>query len=135
MPEVSLLKGVGVEGDFHQGGGRQISLLAAEARRWMEVQSQKGFCFGRFRENMLIEGLPINELKSGALLSVGSAVLRIGSHRKRCYDECALSSKDLPCRLMKSVCFADVAQSGTVRMGDVVSVRSPLCMTRGSYDG
>jgi len=126
MIETKLLQGVGIDRDFHQRGDRQISLLAADARLWMEAQTRKGLCFGRFRENMLIEGLSLEELECGIHISVGSAVLRIGVHNKRCYDECVLLPEGLPCRLVNSVCFAGVVQSGMVRIGDAVSVRSHL---------
>jgi len=99
MSEIKLLKGIGIEGDFHQGGEKQISLLSSEIRRWMETQTEKGLCFRRFRENILIEGLPLDELENGDLLTVGNAVLRVSKQSKHCYAECELFSKGAPCRL------------------------------------
>ena len=122
LSEIKLLKDIGIEGDFHQGGERQVSLLSAEVRRWMETQTQKGLCFERFRENMLIDGISLQQLKRGTFLFAGSAVLRISAHSKHCHGECALLSKEMPCRLAKCVCFAAVAQSGIARIGDSVTV-------------
>ena len=125
LSEMKLLEGLGVEGDFHQGVERQVSFLSAEVRRWMEAQTEKtekGLCFGRFRENILIEGLPLEDLGNGCLLTVGDAVLRISMHNKLCYDECSLFSQGKPCRLSGSAAFAVVERGGTVRIGDLVSM-------------
>jgi len=124
LNEINLLEGLGVEGDFHQGGEKQISLLSLEARLWIDeqiMQEKKGLCFARFRENILIEGLP-EDLKSGGLLRVGDVVLRISERGKRCYDACALFSEKMPCRLSRSVAFAAVEQGGTICIGDVISI-------------
>ncbi|MCL1855880.1 MAG: hypothetical protein FWF86_09115 [Clostridia bacterium] len=135
MLNIDLLQGIGLKGDFPRGGKRQVSILAAEARRWMDTQAEKGLCFRRFRENLLVEGLALEELGSGVLLSVGKAVLQITGYSKGCYDGCPLLLKNRSCRLAGCVCFADVVQSGIVRLRDVVSIYSPLHMERGdSFD-
>lgn len=122
LSEMKLVKGLGVEGDFRQGGERQVSLLPAEARRWMEAQPEQGLCFGRFRENITTKGLPTDTLGPGSLLSAGSAVLRTGAGRKECFDHCALFSAGAPCRLAGCAVFAAVEQSGTVRISDAVLI-------------
>jgi len=119
-----LIKGLGVEGDFHQGGDRQVSLLGAEARAWMESQTKKGLCFERFKENMLIEGLSEEALKSGDLLLAGKAVLRISGAGKHCFKECVLFSEGQECLLSESALFAIVEESGYVRSGDYVKPMS-----------
>ena len=131
LSEMIFLEGIGIQGDFHQGNERQVSLLSADARRWMEAQTLKGLCFERFRENMLVDGriegaseTSFEALESGTLLSAGSAVLRIGAQSKRCHTECDLFSSNSPCRLSGCVRFADVAQSGIARIGEAVSIRS-----------
>ena len=83
VSEMKLLKGIGIEGDFHQGGEKQISLLSSEVRLWMETQTG-GLCFGRFQENILVEGLELDELENGSFLSVGNAVLRVSKQSKHC---------------------------------------------------
>lgn len=122
LPEARLVTGLGMEGDIHQGGDRQLSLLSAETRRWMESQTEKGLCFDNFRENILIEGLALDELAAGSLLSAGDAMLRLSAHSKRCYSECGLFSKGT-CRLLSGcAAFALVERGGIVRIGDSVSV-------------
>ena len=120
LPELELSEGLGVEGDFHQGGERQVSLFSAEARRWMEAQKDKGLCFERFRENILIEGLSLEDLKNGSLLFSGDAVLRITMSGKHCYDECRLFSRGTPCRLSGCAVFAVVERGGIIHIGDPV---------------
>ena len=123
---IMLLEGLGVGGDFHQGGEKQISLLPVETRRWMEVQSEKGLCFGRFRENILTEGLPPETLEPGYRLSIGSAIIRIGGQHKDCFSECGRISKGLSCSLFESTAFAQVEKSGIVRINDSVTILPPL---------
>jgi len=116
LTKMTLIKNVGIDGDFHVGGHKQISLLSGEARRCMDASPDKGICFNRFKENILVEGL--NELKVGGLLSVGDAVLRITGSKDRCYEECGLFSKGTPCRLAEGAFFASVEQGGSVQIGD-----------------
>ena len=123
LPEMTLLQGLGVEGDFFQGGNRQVSLLSIEARRWMEEQEERGLCFDRFKENILFQGLPMETLEPGDLLDMRSAVLRISPFKKPCFKECPRYSKGLLCRLSQCAKFAIVEQGGTVRAGDLVAVR------------
>jgi len=118
MPEIRLLKGAGIQGDFHQ----DISLLSAGTRRWMEAHAEKGLCFRRFRENILIEGLPLEELDHNSLLSVGNAVLRIRVYGKPCYNECGLYSTRTACRLSGRSVFAVAEQDEVIRIGDLVRV-------------
>lgn len=120
LAEASLLTGLGLEGDMYCGGERQISLLSAEARRWMEAQTEKGLCFGRFRENILIEGMSLDELPDNSLLCVGDAVLRISARGKSCHSECELFSAAAECRLSRCAVFAAVVRGGVVRIGDRV---------------
>ena len=119
--ELDLLEGLGVEGDSRQGGTRQVSLLSAEARCWMEAQSEKGLCFDRFHENILLKGFPMESLTPGVRLSAGSAVLRI-SERKECFPECTLVAKGALCRLSRCAVFAVVEQGGRIRIKDSVSI-------------
>ena len=122
LAEARLAQGLGLEGDFRQGGEKQVSLLPAEARRWMEAQPEQGLCFRRFRENISIQGLATGMLEPGSLLSVGDAILRISAARKECFDECPLYSRGIPCNLSQCAAFASVERSGAVRLHDPVSV-------------
>jgi MOSC domain-containing protein YiiM len=119
LSEAELLEGLGMKGDRRQGGERQISLLSAEARKWMDSRDEPGLCFGKFRENILIEGLSPRELTEGSRLSVGKAVLRVSTGGKHCYAECELISREEDCLLAGGAVFASVERGGTVCVGDV----------------
>ena len=115
---LTLISGVGISGDFHNGSDRQVSLLSAEARQWMDSSAEKGLCFAKFSENILIEDLA--SVKVGDSISIGDAVLQIVQSGKRCYSECSLFSSDSPCQLAKSALFANVQYSGMISIGDKV---------------
>lgn len=62
-------RGIGMEGDRHAAGGeRQTSLLAGEARDWMEKQTEPGLCFRRYKANLITEGIDTTQLNTGDLL-------------------------------------------------------------------
>jgi len=122
LSEVNLLEGIGIEGDVHQGGERQISLLSADIRKWIDSCKEKGLCFKKFRENILIDGVNFKELTNNSRLSIGEAVLSISMGKKHCYDECDLRLSGLECRLTGNSVFAVVEHGGTVRVGDTVTI-------------
>ena len=120
VSELTLLQGIGIDGDYHQGTDRQVSLLTAEVRSWIDVQPLRGLCFARFKENILTEGIALEELADGSLLVVGDAVLRLQKAIKYCYDECAYVVNQTPCRLSGFAVYAAVKKGGTVRIGDTI---------------
>ena len=120
--EAKLVEGIGMESGRHMGGDRQISLLSAETRDWMDSQADPGLCFGKFRENIRVDGIVLNDVTDGSRLSVGEAVLRVNMGKKHCYDECGLLSKGSECRLSGGAVFAAVERGGVVRIGDFVSL-------------
>jgi len=122
LQELNLIKDVGIEGDYHQGGIRQVSILTAEALRWMETQPAKGLCFKKFRANMLIDGLNQSELADSRKLYINETILKIVPSGKHCFRECVLFSDKTPCLLLTGAVFAAVFQSGTIKIGDEISV-------------
>lgn len=120
LDEAELLTGLGLDGNIRQGGERQLCLLSAEAREWMERQVPKGLCFARFKENILAAGLDFGALQSGDCLAAGGAVLRISGTGKKCFDECALFSGKIPCMLSRHAVFAAVEQGGIIRAGEEI---------------
>ena len=120
LKEVELIAGLGMEGNMNQGGERQLCLLTAEIREWMDSHAEKGLCFRRFKENMLIEGLPDGVLLPGMRIQTGEAVLQVSESLKHCFAECQLASESIRCRLSECAVFAVVECGGTVRIADVV---------------
>jgi len=123
LQEAKLLAGLGMEGNFHRGGERQLCVLTAELREWMNAQPEQGVCIRRLKENLLLAGVPGGVLPPGAGIQIGEALLRVGVELKRCYDECGLYSRGVPCRLAGSAVFAVVERSGVVRAGDCADMR------------
>ena len=121
---LTLEKDTGILGDCHSDGSdRQISLLDAIAREWMQVQETEGFCFKKFKENILVEGVDIRNWKPGTHVRVGTAEVEITIVQKHCYPElCTLAQEGRDCRLQGSCCFARVVESGTIKAGDKITV-------------
>ena len=124
LPGMRLVEDLGIEGNRLQGGERQVALCSVETRRWMSEQPEAGLCFARFRENILLEGLPLESIQPGDTISAGSAVLRISGFTKPCFDGCALHAKGTPCRLSGRALFAVVEESGWIEEGDSVTRHS-----------
>jgi MOSC domain-containing protein YiiM len=120
--EIRLIEGEGIEGDFHKGGDRQISVLSPDVWAWMDTTEIKGHCFDHYQENARIDGLALDTLNAGDRLSVGEAVMEISPAQKQCYDVCKLYSNGLPCRLAQNAKFAIVARGGRIKIGDEVSL-------------
>lgn len=131
VEEVILLEGKGIQGDFHADGGeRQISLLTEEKKKWMEAQEIKGFCFRKYKENILLESVSGEETtegeteiktRPGNLLETGEAVLELTECLKTCHRElCDLAKAGKPCLLAGGHSFAKVKKGGIVRTGMTV---------------
>ena len=117
--QARLVENSGLEGDFHaSGGGRQISLLFAEARGVMTGAQEKGLCFSRFKENISVGGLGPDELKPGTRFKAGNAVVEITEEGKHCHEECTLYRTGKKCPLAGLSLFARVLKSGVIRNGD-----------------
>ncbi|MEG1524940.1 MAG: hypothetical protein RRZ24_10255 [Clostridia bacterium] len=119
-----LMMDCGMTGDWHVGGERQISLLTQEARQWMETKSPAGLCFPKYRENLLIRGVPMAALVPGSVLRIGDAEVTVTTVQKHCDSDCPLLKQDrLPCMLAAGAAFARVTCSGMAHVGDAISLR------------
>ena len=126
IPEVRLLAGVGMEGNFLTGGNRQLCLLTKEQRNWLELpEAKKGLCTRRFKENLLLDCPPGKLLPPGGQLKIGQAVLKINPELKPCFAECQLYIHRADCRLLGSAVFAVVLRGGLVRVGDDACLDRP----------
>lgn len=123
MPAVAenelLLNENGIEGDHHaDGGDRQISLVTTAERQWMEEQETKGFCFKKYKENILLEGISLEECRAGDLLFCEDVVLELTESIKSCHQElCSLAESNEKCILAGSSRFARVKCGGSLKLG------------------
>jgi hypothetical protein len=60
--------------------------------------------------------------ETGTILGSGDLKLSILPERKRCWPECILLEKDLPCPLIDGVRYARVESPGSLCLGDDLQV-------------
>lgn len=122
VPEVQLIAGFGIAGDAHAGNWhRQVSLLD-EAD--IQLMGEKGLNLrpGAFGENLVVRGLPLEDLGLGTVLAAGSAKLEITQIGKECHTRCAIYYKTGDCIMPRAGLFARVLASGSVGPGTVLQV-------------
>ncbi|MGB4588001.1 MAG: hypothetical protein WBI17_02050 [Clostridiaceae bacterium] len=124
LDEVTLIKDIGMHGDYHATGGeRQLTLISKKAKDWMHSPVTKGVCFSKFHENMVIEEMSLETLEDDAKLKIGDAMLELSPVRKKCYPEiCKLAQEGAECFLMEEVRFAKVINGGKIAVGMEVLV-------------
>jgi MOSC domain-containing protein YiiM len=116
--ELILKQDFGIEGDHHADGGeRQISLLTLKEKEWMQNQEVKGFCFKKYKENILLDGISLSECKKGDLIKCGDVVLELTSSIKSCHPELCSLVNEGKCILAGSSRFAKVNCGGTIGVG------------------
>ena len=116
--ELILKESFGIEGDHHaDGGDRQISLITVSEKEWMEQQEIKGFCFKKYKENILLDEFSLAECKEGDLLVCGEAVLEFTSSIKSCHPELCRLAVEGKCILAGSSRFAKVVCGGIIKEG------------------
>lgn len=122
--ELMLQEGSGIAGDCHADGGtRQISLLTVEEQEWMRQQEIQGFCFRKFKENILLDGISLADCAPGDVLVCEEAQMELSAFVKRCQRElCRLAKEEVDCPFADSVRFAFVKKSGIIRNGMNVQI-------------
>lgn len=123
----------GLKNDAHSGfGHRQVSLLARES---IDKMREKGYELqeGSFAENLTTEGIDLKNLPIGTELKIGETVrLRITQIGKDCHAKpaqpggrsggCAIFRKIGDCIMPVEGVFAEVLQSGDVKIGDKIEI-------------
>ncbi|MFE3461823.1 MOSC domain-containing protein [Nocardiopsis aegyptia] len=128
---IRLLTGLGVEGDAHMGTTvkhrsrvakdptrpnlRQVHLIHAEL---FDTLAEAGYDIapGQLGENITTRGIDLLGLSTGALLSVGEAVIEVTGLRNPCTQ-----IDDFAPGLLKHVAYRD-AQGAVVRRGGVMGI-------------
>jgi MOSC domain-containing protein YiiM len=118
ITEANFIKEFGIEGDAHAGKWhRQVSLLAFE--KIDEFRKKGGNVdFGAFGENLVIEGIELDKLPIGQMLTVGDVLLEVTQIGKKCHDKCAIYYQVGECIMPKNGIFTRVLEGGKVRVGD-----------------
>lgn len=106
----------GLEGVQRKNPDRPVSLMSLTARQSVDRAVQRGLCYERFTADITLdcEQMP----PTGTRLKCGDLVLAILPERKKCWPECVLLQKDLPCPLKEGVRYARVETTGTLHLDD-----------------
>ncbi len=123
--ECEVLKGKGLKGDAHASSGkRQVSLLAEESIAKMRPKAEEHgvqLIPGSFAENLTTEGIDLPKLPVGTTLKIGQELLlRITQIGKECHTGCAIRKTIGDCVMPREGVFAEVLQSGTVKVRDKI---------------
>ena len=122
--KLTLKQDFGIEGDHHADGGeRQISLLTVAEKEWMQAQEVKGFCFKKYKENILLDGISLSDCKQGDLLKCEEVVLELTSSIKSCHPELCSLVNEGKCILAGSSRFAKVNCGGTIGVGMSAAIK------------
>lgn len=121
VPCARFVRERGIDGDAHAGpGARQVSLLALDDIRQMEARFGAPLGFGRFGENVVVEG-PWQDARPGDLLALGpGTVLEVTVIGKECHHGCAIRRQTGDCIMPRQGVFARVVAGGEARPGDAV---------------
>ena len=109
----------GIEGDVNAGrvGPRQVLLTSLETLRQFKLRS------GDLRENVVVAGLPLDDLPSGSVLQLGdSATVRLTYHCEVCKYIGTLGISPIASLENRRGFLAVVLTGGAVRTGDPVEV-------------
>jgi molybdopterin-guanine dinucleotide biosynthesis protein A len=126
VPGGRLVRDRGFEGDAHAGPGpRQVSILELPSIRGMEERFGAPLGFGRFGENLVVDG-GLAGSTIGDLLAVGDrAVLEVTAIGKECHSGCAIRQQTGDCIMPREGVFARVLIGGDVAPGDRVRTLRP----------
>jgi MOSC domain-containing protein YiiM len=117
----TLVAGRGLAGNAHQGGTRQVTLIARE--RWDELMSEMGAELEprSRRANLLLSGIDLTSSR-GRVLRIGACRLRIHGETRPCEQmEAALPGLQEAMReRWGGGAFGEVLDGGEITVGDDV---------------
>jgi len=125
VKEVLIKKGFGIIGDAHAGTkNREISLLGVEnINRFRKKFPGLTIKYGEFAENITTQGIDLNKLRIGKILELADQVkIRITQIGKECHTGCVIKKKVGACIMPKEGIFAEVLNSGKIRINDKIKV-------------
>ncbi|HKK99571.1 MAG TPA: MOSC domain-containing protein [Desulfotignum sp.] len=121
--KAELVENHGIKGDAHAGDWhRQISFLAAES---ITSASTESFAlqFGDFAENIATKGIDWKTQAIGQQVRLGdTALVEITQIGKECHKKCAIFYRTGDCIMPREGVFAKILSSGTIRVGDAVTL-------------
>lgn len=116
VSSLTLIAGLGIEGDKKAKGGDRQLCLADEGALTEYRRDNEGLCVRRFMPNITTTGLDYMRLTPGTQLNLGEAVIEISDYKKKCFPECPLVQRGEICQIRKNSAFAKIITSGTVEI-------------------
>lgn len=117
----------GLAGDIHQGQGpRQVSMLPLDAVQTYFSKNNESIQYGRFGENLVVDGLDWPSLQVGDLLRADTVLLRLirlgaGGPKSDTYK-----GKKVCAPMEKDFIFCQILQEGTLCEGmEIIKEEQP----------
>lgn len=118
-PTLTLIQGVGIDGDHHAGARSRQVLLMAE-----ENCDAFGLAPGEVRENIVTRGLDLQNLPAGTVLEIGAAALEITKDCEPCsFIDTLRPGLKVQMERRRGM-LAKVLKGGEIRVGDPIVHRS-----------
>lgn len=122
VPFIDVRINYGILGDAHAGDWhRQVSLLAVESVDKMR-NPFINILPGDFAENILTQGVLLNNLPIGSIINVGDAKLKITQIGKKCHSDCEIKKLVGTCVMPSEGVFAEVVKEGRIKADDIITV-------------
>lgn len=118
-PALTLLDGLGIDGDCHakRGGSRQVLLMTEENC------DAFGLAPGEVRENIVTRGLDLQALPAGTRLEIGAAALEITKDCEPCAFIDSLRPGLRTLMVRRRGMLARVVRPGEIRVGDEIQAK------------
>ena len=123
IKEGKFIEDFGLEGDAHAGKWhRQVSLLSFE--KIDEFRNKGGNVdFGAFGENLVVEGLDLQNIKIGDIIEFENVVLEVTQIGKKCHDKCAIFYQVGECIMPKNGVFTKVIKGGNIKIEEKCNIK------------
>lgn len=119
--EGTLVENFGIENDAHGGNWhRQVSLLSYESfikfKEEVKIKMEPGI----FGENLLVEGLDLENVKVGDKLYINNGILEVTQIGKLCHKGCEIRDIVGRCIMPEEGIFARVLKGSSIKCGDEI---------------
>ena len=110
----------GMEGVERKNPKRPVSLMTLASRQSVDQAELWGLCYARFTADITLDSDHMPD--AGTIIGTDDLRLGILPERKRCWPECELFQKMLPCPLIEGVRYAWVEAPGLLCRGDQLKI-------------
>lgn len=121
LEEARLVEGRGLAGNCHQGGRRQVTVIAREAWRRAEEELGRSVDPAARRANLLVSGIELAD-SEGRVLAVGPGRILVRGETTPCsrMDEQADGLQEVLRPEWRGGVYGEVRAGGRLRVGDPV---------------